>query len=52
MVSGGHPSLDLRGSQHPYPVLPTTHLADLLSATGECMVNCILIFLFSLLCAG
>ena len=28
-------SLDLRGSRHPCPLLPTTHLADFLSATGD-----------------
>ena len=28
-------SPDLWGSWHSYPLLPTTHLADFLSATGE-----------------
>ena len=32
-------SPDLRGSWHPYPLLPTTYLADFLSATGGVVVT-------------
>ena len=40
-------SLDLRGSQHPYPLLPTTHLADF-CLLGE--VNVVYILLMGLYC--
>ena len=46
---------DLRGSQYPYPLLPTTHLADFLSARWMILLNCcadIYIYILFLLCGG